>query len=142
MTPCSKFCINISLLNESETLKTVMSELFFSRSFSLGHVIITTIINFIHQVFLMFIAVPVCLKAGVTVFLTIVCTLYFCVNFWKHSFLLTENLTSSIWCLTTWTVLGTHQPDTTLPFSQGAMRQARRENSTLYACFSMIFNQC
>ena len=41
---CSKFCINISHLNESETLKSVMSELFFCEGFSLGHVIITTII--------------------------------------------------------------------------------------------------
>ena len=29
VTPCSKFCINISHLNESETLKTVMSEFIF-----------------------------------------------------------------------------------------------------------------
>ena len=44
VTPCSKFCINISHLNESETLKSVMSEFFFCEGFSLGHVIITTII--------------------------------------------------------------------------------------------------
>ena len=29
VTPCSKFCINISHFNKSETLKTVMSEFFF-----------------------------------------------------------------------------------------------------------------
>ena len=45
VTPCSKFCINISHLNESETLKTVMSEFFFCEAFSPGHVIITTIIR-------------------------------------------------------------------------------------------------
>ena len=46
VTPCSKFCINISHLNESETLKIVMSEFFCCEGFSLGHVIITTIINY------------------------------------------------------------------------------------------------
>ena len=45
VTPCSKFCINITHLNESEALITVMSGLFFCEGFSLGHVIITTIIR-------------------------------------------------------------------------------------------------
>ena len=45
MTPCLKFCLNITHLNESGTLITVMSELFFGEGFSLGHVIITTIIS-------------------------------------------------------------------------------------------------
>ena len=44
VTPCSKFCINITHLNKSEALITVMSESFFREGFSLGHVIITTII--------------------------------------------------------------------------------------------------
>ena len=44
VTSSSKFFINITHLNESEALITVMSELFFFWSFSLGHVIITTII--------------------------------------------------------------------------------------------------
>ena len=44
VTPCSKFCINITHLNESEALITVMSEFLFCEGFSLGHVIITTII--------------------------------------------------------------------------------------------------
>ena len=44
VTSCSKFYINITHLNESESLITVMSELFFSEVFSPGHVIITTII--------------------------------------------------------------------------------------------------
>ena len=45
MTSSSKFCINISHLNESETLKTVMSEFFLCEVFSPGHVLITTIIK-------------------------------------------------------------------------------------------------
>ena len=45
VTPCSKFCINISHFDESETLKTVMSEFLFCEGFSPGHVIITTIIK-------------------------------------------------------------------------------------------------
>ena len=45
MTSSSRFCINISHLNESETLITVMSEFIFCEGFSLGHVIITTIIT-------------------------------------------------------------------------------------------------
>ena len=46
------FDINLEILNklshlsQSVTLKTVMSELFFCESFSVGHVIITTIIKF------------------------------------------------------------------------------------------------
>ena len=39
-----KLEISITHLNESETLISVMSELFFCEGFSLGHVIITTII--------------------------------------------------------------------------------------------------
>ena len=45
VTSCSKFCINITHLNESGTLITVMSEFFFCEGFSFGHVIITTIIT-------------------------------------------------------------------------------------------------
>ena len=45
VTSCSKLCINITHLNESEALITVMSEFFFSEGFSLGHVNITTIIK-------------------------------------------------------------------------------------------------
>ena len=42
---CSKFCINITHLNESEILITVMSELFFCEGLSTDHVIITTMIS-------------------------------------------------------------------------------------------------
>ena len=45
VTSSSRFCINITHLNESETLITVMSELFFCEGFSVDHVIITTIIS-------------------------------------------------------------------------------------------------
>ena len=44
VTSSSRFYINITHLTESETLITVMSELFFCEGFWLGHVIITTII--------------------------------------------------------------------------------------------------
>ena len=44
VTTCSRFCINITHLNESEALITVMPEFFLCEGFSLGHVIITTII--------------------------------------------------------------------------------------------------
>ena len=39
----------LSHLSQSVTLKTVMSELFFSQGFSLGHVIITTIVRQFHS---------------------------------------------------------------------------------------------
>ena len=45
VTSSSKFCRNITHLNESQALITVMSELFFLWRFSLGHVIIITIIS-------------------------------------------------------------------------------------------------
>ena len=35
----------LSLLSQSVTLKTVMSDLFFCEGFSVGHIIITTIMN-------------------------------------------------------------------------------------------------
>ena len=50
VTSCSKFCINISHLNQSETLITVMSELFFCEGFSTGHIIITTIIILLQHI--------------------------------------------------------------------------------------------
>ena len=37
----------LSLLSQSVTLKTVMSESFFCEGFSVGHIIITTIINLV-----------------------------------------------------------------------------------------------
>ena len=43
-TSCSRFWINQTHLNQSETLKTVMSDLLFCEGFSVVHVIITTII--------------------------------------------------------------------------------------------------
>ena len=45
VTSCSRFWINLTNLNESKALITVISEFFFCEGFSLGHVIITKIIS-------------------------------------------------------------------------------------------------
>ena len=47
-----KILSKLSHLSQSETLKTVMSELFFCEGFSVDHVIITTIINGYRQLYL------------------------------------------------------------------------------------------
>ena len=87
VTSSSRFCINITHLNESETLITVMSELFFSEGFSLGHVIITTIINWASQIAGNVMCSTLCL---------FLCFALYCITF--HSELLNSVMTKAYVC--------------------------------------------